>query len=80
MSWLKHPWSILHRSFHRSSTSSGKRILSHPNLSVPSNTVSANAWAGSSQNRGSSNLTFMPGREAFIQVKRDISQESEVRK
>ncbi|KAB8221778.1 pheromone A receptor-domain-containing protein [Aspergillus novoparasiticus] len=80
MSWLKHPWSFLHRPPHRLSTSSGERILSHPSLSTPSNTVSANAWAGSSQSRGSSDLTYMPGREAFIRVKRDISQESELRK
>ena len=79
MSWLKHPWSFLHRPLHLSSTSSGERILSRPNLSTPSNTVSANAWAGSSQSRGSSDLTYMPGREAFIRVKRDISQESELR-
>ncbi|KAE8349822.1 pheromone A receptor-domain-containing protein [Aspergillus coremiiformis] len=80
VSWLKHPWSFLNRSLGRPSSSNRARIISFPNPSAPSNTVSANAWAGSSQSRGSNDFTYMPGKEGFIQVKRDISQESELQR
>ncbi|KAE8396284.1 pheromone A receptor-domain-containing protein [Aspergillus alliaceus] len=79
-SWLKHPWSLLSRSHNRSSTSSRERILPVPNLSSPSNTVSTSAWAGSSQSRESNDFTNISGREDFIRVKRDISQESETQR
>ncbi|KAE8148587.1 pheromone A receptor-domain-containing protein [Aspergillus avenaceus] len=72
-SWLKGPWVV----FSRSHPSDRERRYSLPELSVPSNTVSANAWAGTSQSRGSNDFT---STGAFIRVKQDIRQESEVQR
>ncbi|KAF7591263.1 a-factor receptor [Aspergillus hancockii] len=75
--WLKPPWLYSNRSF---SSSGRDRIPPVPDLSLPSNTVSTNAWANTSQSRGSNDFSLMSGREGFIRVKRDISQESETQR
>ncbi|KAL3469258.1 pheromone A receptor-domain-containing protein [Aspergillus californicus] len=53
-------------------------MLSAPRLAIPENTVSTNAWAGSSQIRGSIELEIMPASTDFIRVKQVIRQESEM--
>ncbi|KAL2813810.1 pheromone A receptor-domain-containing protein [Aspergillus cavernicola] len=68
-SWFSHPFSFSARR---------EGMLSAPRLAVPGNTVSTNAWAGSSQSRGSIDLDTMPERTDFIRVKQVIKQEREM--
>lgn len=65
--------------FHRpasSSSSDRERHPSNPSLTIPSNTVCTNAWAGMSRSRGSSEFSPGPTKKEFIRVRREISQES----
>ncbi|RDW74314.1 uncharacterized protein DSM5745_06976 [Aspergillus mulundensis] len=72
--WFRNPFS-------RSASADKMRSRSTPNLAVPtnSNTVCSNAWAGTSQSRGSIDLVDLTGsispRTDFIRVKQVIRQE-----
>ncbi|KAL4981162.1 pheromone A receptor-domain-containing protein [Aspergillus desertorum] len=79
--WLGNPLSV---SFSTSARRDRTRPRSAPHLAVPpsSNTVCTNAWAGSSQSRGSMDLgelseSLSPGTD-FIRVKQVIRQEREL--
>ncbi|KAL4900182.1 hypothetical protein BDW74DRAFT_102792 [Aspergillus multicolor] len=79
LAWFGNPFS------HSASARREKmRSRSTPNLAVPmnSNTICTNAWAGTSQSRGSIDLDDLSGslspRADFIRVKQVIRQEREV--
>ncbi|RHZ49253.1 pheromone receptor [Aspergillus thermomutatus] len=72
--WLSLPRSLLSRTF----LSIRKTTPSVPEFSVPATTISTNAWAGTSQSRGSSDFTSAPVGPDTIRVKQVISQESEL--
>ncbi|KAI9372530.1 pheromone A receptor-domain-containing protein [Aspergillus egyptiacus] len=55
-----------------------KRMISTPRLAVPANTVSTNAWAGSSLSRDSIDHDLMSAGTDFIRVKQVIRQEREM--
>ncbi|GIJ85713.1 hypothetical protein Asppvi_004575 [Aspergillus pseudoviridinutans] len=72
--WVSFPWCLLSRTF----LSVRETATSGPTFSVPATTVSTNAWAGTSQSRGSSDFTHAPVGPDSIRVKQVISQESEL--
>ncbi|PKY06215.1 STE3-domain-containing protein [Aspergillus campestris IBT 28561] len=73
-SWLKSPFSALRRSY----SASRERMIPLPTISSdPTSTVCTNAWAGTSQSRGSVDLTSTASNQDIIRVKQVISQESE---
>ncbi|PYH93188.1 a-pheromone receptor PreA [Aspergillus ellipticus CBS 707.79] len=72
--WYRRPW----LSLNRPSSSSQERMVCLQNLPEATNTVSTNAWAGTTQSRGSSDLGNTPIAEDHIRVKQVISQESEL--
>ena len=73
-SWLKSPFSALRRSY----SASRERMIPLPALSSdPTSTVCTSAWAGTSQSRGSVDLTSTASNQDIIRVKQVISQESE---
>ncbi|OJJ41543.1 hypothetical protein ASPWEDRAFT_147264 [Aspergillus wentii DTO 134E9] len=61
---------------------SRQEMISMPQLSANTNIISANAWAGTSQSRCSSDFTITsapsPTSKEFIRVKQVISQQSEM--
>jgi pheromone a factor receptor len=72
--WVPLPRCLLSRTF----PSTRETATSDPTFSVPATTVSTNAWAGTSQSRGSSDFTHAPVGPDTIRVKQVISQESEL--
>ncbi|KAL4916795.1 pheromone A receptor-domain-containing protein [Aspergillus aurantiobrunneus] len=72
--WLKTHFSLFGRPF----PDRHEGMCSSPHLAVPSNTISTNAWAGSSCSRESVDLDILPSWTDFIRVKQVIRQEREM--
>jgi pheromone a factor receptor len=76
----KTPW--YHSFFNRRKASgNAARDTLLDDLSAPSQTVCTNAWAGTSQSRGSTEYSVgpsSPGAKDFIRVKQVIHQQSEI--
>ncbi|KAF7160979.1 hypothetical protein CNMCM6106_008308 [Aspergillus hiratsukae] len=73
-----HCLSLPRRLLSRTFLSVRDTATSAPDFSVPATTISTNAWAGTSQSRGSSDFPSAPIGPDGIRVKQVISQESEV--
>ncbi|KAL4933148.1 pheromone receptor [Aspergillus undulatus] len=74
LSWFGRPFKFPPREAMRMRT----RSTSHLAIPSGSNTISTNAWAGTSQSCGSIDLDTLPPRADFIRVKQVIRQEREM--